>query len=220
MCEIRAVSRVAEFAGHDKSTMHRLDFNRLRRLIQHYKIPRVKRISVDEVYSRSNSHFKGESRNQRFFTVISDLDSRRVIWVSDSRNKDALDEFYKIIGKGACAEIEVVTADQHDGYRASTEEYCPEGTYVWDKFHILQTFEESVNEERKKLHSDASKKSDIAYLACGTCKYIFLKRESDRTKEESRHILKLIKENEKFAGLELVKERMLCFFQKKTAEDA
>lgn len=220
MCEISAVSRVAEFAGHDKSTMHRLDFNRLRRLIQHYKIPKLKRISVDEVYSRSNSHYRGENRNQRFFTVISDLDSRRVIWVSDSRDRAALDEFYKIIGTDACREIEVVAADQHDGYRASTEEYCPQATYVWDKFHLLQSFEDSVNEERKKLHSDASKKSDIAHLACGTYRYIFLKRESDRTKEESRHILKVIKENERFAGLELVKERMLYFFQEKTAEDA
>ena len=193
MCEIGAVSKVAEFAGHDKSTMHRLDFNRLRRLIQHYKIPKVKRISVDEVYSRSNSHYRGENRNQRFFTVISDLDSRRVIWVSDSRDRAALDEFYKIFGSEACREIEVVAADQHDGYRASTEEHCPQATYVWDKFHLLQSFEESVNEERKKLHSDASRKSDIAHLASGTYRYIFLKRESDRTKEKSRHILKVIK---------------------------
>ena len=96
----------------------------------------------------------------------------------------------------------------------------PASFLEWDKFHLLQSFEESVNEERKKLHSDASKKSDIAHLACGIYRYIFLKRESDRTKEESRHILKVIKENEKFAGLELVKERMLYFFQEKTAGDA
>ncbi len=96
----------------------------------------------------------------------------------------------------------------------------PASFLEWDKFHLLQSFEESVNEERKKLHSDASKKSDIAHLACGTYRYIFLKRESDRTKEESRHKLKVIKEDERFAGLELVKERMLYFFQEKTAEDA
>ena len=38
--------------------------------------------------------------------------------------------------------------------------------------------------------------------------------------EKTLDFLKVIKENEKFAGLELVKERMLYFFQEKTAEDA
>ena len=51
MCEISAVSRVGELVGIDKMTMHRLDFARLRRMFQYYKIPKLKRICVDELYA-------------------------------------------------------------------------------------------------------------------------------------------------------------------------
>jgi transposase len=52
--------------------------------------------------------FKTESRNEQFFTVITDLKTRRVIWVSNSRNKAALDEFFTINGKDRCEKIKVV----------------------------------------------------------------------------------------------------------------
>ena len=94
MCEISAVSRVGELVGLDKMTMYRLDFSRLKRMLQHYKIPKVTHISVDEVYARKKSYGKRESRDKKFFTVICDLDTGRVIWVSDSREKAALDEFF------------------------------------------------------------------------------------------------------------------------------
>ena len=87
LCEISPVSRAAEFTGNDPMTMWRLDFSRMKRQFQHYKIPDIKRISVDEVYARKRKYFAKESRDKRFFTIISDLDTRRVVWVSESRDK-------------------------------------------------------------------------------------------------------------------------------------
>jgi len=68
-------------------------------MLQNYKIPPVKRISVDEVHARSKKRFIRENRNKQYFTVVSDLDTGRVIWVSDNREKEALDQFYILIGK-------------------------------------------------------------------------------------------------------------------------
>ena len=49
MCEIAAVSRVAELMLQDETTTWRLDFNRMKRMLANYKIPPVRKISVDEV---------------------------------------------------------------------------------------------------------------------------------------------------------------------------
>ena len=101
LCEVTSVSRVADITENNQMTLWRADFKRMRRMFQTYKIPDIKRISVDEVYAR-RSRYKYKDRAECFFTVISDLDTRKVIWVSQSRSKEALDEFYHIIGKERC----------------------------------------------------------------------------------------------------------------------
>ena len=113
LTEIASVSRVADFTGEDKSTVWRLDLRRLQRLKKNYKIPKVTHISVDEVYARKR-HRQGETRNDRFITVITDMKSKKVIWIEDSRRKDALDNFYKTIDNEACKNIKVVAQDQHE----------------------------------------------------------------------------------------------------------
>lgn len=148
LTEIAPASRVADFTGEDKSTVWRLDFRRLLRLKRSYKIPKVTHISVDEVYARK-SHGENETRNDRFFTVITDMKSKKVIWVEDSRRKEGLDNFYKIIGKEACSNIKVVAQDQHEDYLKSTMEHCPQAKIVYDKFHVIKSFNEALNECRK-----------------------------------------------------------------------
>lgn len=212
LCEISSVKQAAHFSGMDKSTLLRADFKRLIRMFQNYKIPRVSRICVDEVYARSKSYHARECRDNKFFTIICDMDTRRVIWVSESRNKKALDEFFHVIGEDRCKQIKVVSMDQHDPYRASVHEHCPQADVVWDRFHIMQSFEKVINEERIRIHSKSRKMSELKDLACGRYKYLFLKKASERTHKERRHIEKVAKKNKKFYYLELIKERMLQFF--------
>jgi transposase len=220
LCEIAPVSRAAELVGMEAITLWRHDHARMKRLLQNYKIPDVKAISVDEVYARKKAHFSEESRDERFFTVISDLHTRRVIWVTSSRSKKALDEFFKIIGPKACEQIQVVAMDQYDGYRLSVEEHCPKATVVWDRFHIMQQFEIAFNECRKDILHTHKYDSGIQKLARGHFKWIFLSKESRRTEEEKRHLREVMKLNKDFYKLELIKERMFTFFDQSSEEEA
>lgn len=211
LCEISAVSRVAELIGQDGTSIWRVDFNRMIRLLSTYKIPKVRRISVDEVYARRKKKDKSEDRDERFFTVISDLNTHRVIWVSFSRKKKALDEFFKIIGVEACQEIEVVAADQHEAYAASVKEHCPRAMLVWDRFHIMQNFQVAVNEVRRGLCAESSHE-EIKQKARGKYKYLFLKKASRRTDDEKLHLEEVMRMNQGFYKLELIKEKMMTFF--------
>lgn len=219
MCEIAPVSNVGKITGIDKSTLWRLDFARLRRLLQNYKIPNVKRISVDEVYARKKSYGKRESRDKRFFTIICDLDTRRVIWVSESREKAALDEFFHIIGPERCKKIEVVAMDQHDSYKKSVEDHCPTATVIWDRFHVMQIFNNAVDDDRRWLHQYMCHGEDKR-LTRGKFKRLFVKKSSKRTREETRHINDVLKDNEHFAYLELIKEGMHQLYQSTNEYDA
>ena len=219
LCEVGPVSQVSELMKESSSTVWRLDFSRMRRMLSHYKIPKVEKICVDEVYVRRKKKEK-ETRDDLFFTVICDLKTRRVIWVSSSRRKEALDEFFLLIGQKQCSQIKVVACDLHRGYALSVKSYCPQATVVWDRFHVMQIFDEAVNEERKSLHEACDTGSEERRLSRGKFRFMFLKKASRRTKEELEHIDDLLKGNEKFLKLELIKEAMHEFFGSKDIEEA
>lgn len=219
LTEISTVSRVAEVTGNDQNTLWRVDFDRLILMMQNYKIPPVKRISVDEVHARSKKRYSRESRAKQYFTVVSDLETGRVIWVSDNREKEALDAFYNLIGPDRCKDIEVAAMDQFAGYKASTEEYCPQAKVVWDRFHLMRNFENALNDERKEILENKEIRKSMIHL--GTrFKYIFLKKAKSRTKVEKKNFDQVIKDNKIFYKLELIKEKFFTFFNQKTADDA
>lgn len=217
LCEIAPVSRVAEMFGLNQLTTWRIDFRRLKKLLSKYPIPKVTAISVDEVYARKKSKFKDENRNRKFFTVISDLKTHKVIWVSESRDTEALSQFYTLIGEEACKEITVVAMDQHEDYAKATKVHCPNATIVWDRFHIMQNFEEAVNDQRKELHGEQAKGSELSRLTRGKYRFLYLKKAIRRTEEETQHINDVFKANEHFVKLELIKERMITFFDETSA---
>lgn len=83
--------------------------------------------------------------------------------------------------------IKVVAMDQFKGYLESTKEYCPLATIVLDRFHLIKNFNEALNNERKAQYTNIKDK-DLKKLSSGKFKYLFLKRESRRTVEESKHM--------------------------------
>jgi len=219
LTEIAAVSRVAGFVGEDKSTVWRLDFRRLQRLKASYKIPKLTHMSIDEVYARK-SHGEGETRNDRFLTIITDMKSRKVVWVADSRRKEALDSFYRHIGPEACRNIQVVAQDQHEDYLKSTLEHCPRAKLVYDKFHVVKSFNEALNECRKLyIKMFELSKSEKKKLS-GDFKFILSKRASKRSENETTRLSEATKNNKIFLQLELIKESVLQIFGHQSVEDA
>jgi len=219
MCEIAPVSRVAELMEQGALSTWRMDLKRMKKMFQYYKIEHPKYISVDEVYVRKKKK-EGETRSDLFFTVISDLTTRRVIWVSEGRSKEALDQFFILIGESGCKKITAVATDQFAGYRASVRQYCPKAKLVWDRFHIMKNFEEALDSDRRTLHHEQPKGSYAKRASAGKKRFIFLKKASKRTKDERENIEELVKINKDFFKLELIKEKALEMYNLKTAAEA
>jgi transposase len=214
LSEITTVLQVSKLESVDKMACYKVDKYILQRLLQGYEIPSVTHISVDEVYSRSPKQQKeNETRDDLFLTVIIDHRTHKVIWVSHSRRKEALDTFFEMLGPEGCKRIKVVTCDQHRGYAESVKQYCPQADLVWDRFHLVQQFNEALNEERKKewdKYNDPESDND---LMAGKYRYIFLTIAKNRSERDRRHIEEVMKQNQKIAQLELVKEHYHQLFE-------
>lgn len=213
MSEVSSVLSVSRLESVDKMATYKVDHYILKRMLQGYEIPQVKRISVDEVYARSPKQMKeNENRDDLFLTVIVDQDTHKVIWVSQSRRKEALDMFFELLGPEACQGIEVVATDQHDGYAASVEEHCPNATLVWDRFHLVQKFNEALNEERKSELERIDPEGAMGDLMNGKYRYLFLTKAKKRSEHDRRHINEVMALNEKMAKLEMIKEHFHRMF--------
>lgn len=208
LTEITSVLRVSYLERIDKKTCYRVDKWILARLLQGYKIPTVKKISVDEVYARGPKQLReGETRDDLFLTVIVDLNTHKVIWVSQSRRKEALDEFFILLGKEACEKIEVVATDQHDGYGLSVREHCPNATLVWDRFHLIQKFNDALNEDRREELSRIDPEGPMGDLMNNKYRFVFLARAYKRSETDKKHIGEVMRLNEKILNMEMIKER-------------
>lgn len=215
LTEITSVMQVSKLESIDKMTCYRVDKHILSRIFQGYEIPKVTHISVDEVYARGPKQQKeDETRDDLFLTVIVDHRTHKVIWVSQSRRKEALDSFFEMIGSEACKKIEVVTCDQHRGYAESVTQYCPQADLVWDRFHLAQSFNEALNEERKiefeKQKRDLTLDNNFLH---GRNRYLFLQKANNRSQTDREKVLHVFSQNQRLAQLEMIKERFHRMFE-------
>ena len=191
----------------------------MQRLLSLYKIPEVTHISVDEVYARKKPR-DGDTRNDRFFTIITDMKTRKVIWFTDSRRKEVLDSFYQKIGPDACAKIQVVAQDQHEDYRQSTLEHCKNAIIVYDKFHVLKSFNKALDEARKTIIKMADMTNKRAQKFRGKFKYILMMKSSKRTPAEKLSLDEAKKENKLFVDMEMIKEGVYQVFSEVNEKEA
>lgn len=222
LSEITTVISVSRLESIDKMTCYKVDKHILLKLLQGYKIPPLSHIAVDEVYARGPKQLKeGENRDDLFLTVVVDLRTRKVVWVSQGRSQEALDDFFEALGKEASSKIKVVATDQHDAYSASVKKHCPEAVVVWDRFHLVQKFNEVLNEERRDELERIDPEGPIEDLMNNKYKYIYLTKAKNRSELDKKHIDEVMKLNTRMAKLEIIKEhfhKMFDCFDWQTAQ--
>lgn len=221
LSEITSVLAVSRLESIDKMACYKVDKEILVKLLQGYQVPEVTMIGVDEVYARGPRQLKeGETREDLFLTIIVDLNTRKVIWVSQSRRKEALDEFFNLIGPEGCQIIQAVATDQHRGYQASVKEYCPQATIVWDRFHLIQQFNVALNEDRRVELENIDPEGEMGNLMNNKFKYVFLTKRTNRSQRDKRHIDEVTRLNQKMARLEIIKEHLHKMFDSQSADEA
>lgn len=220
LCEIAAIRRVAELMDENDKSVWSMDFNRMKRMLKTYRIPVLKKITVDEVYARKFNKPEDKSASDKYFTIISDIESGKAVWVAESRRSVALEEFFILIGNEACKRIQIVATDDHNSYDGPIQRYCPQARHILDRFHIMKGFEEAVNETRKYLLAESANSDREKRLMAGKFRYIYLKKDSRRTEEEKIHIQKIVAINWRMHSLEHIKEKMLMFYNCEKIKEA
>lgn len=152
-------------------------------------------IGVDELSWRKGHYY---------VTVVTDLDSGRVIWVGEGKGADTLASFFKEIGPEACARIRHAAIDMSAAYEKAILEYLPNATLVFDRFHVQKLVSEAVDSVRREewqrlrgtTQGDAIKHS----------RWALLKNPWNLTQRQGEKLANLQSSNERLYRAYLLKE--------------
>lgn len=108
-------------------------------------LSKLRRIGIDE---------KQVFHGHRYITVVSDLETSTVIWIGEDRTEETLDRFFASLPKEVLDQIECLTMDMWEPYRASCRKWIgdAEEKTVLDRFHIERHLNGAVDTVRKQEH--------------------------------------------------------------------
>src|SRR2546426_10422191 len=107
-------------------------------------LTRLRWIGVDEV---------SWTGGRRYFTIVTDLASGRVVWIGDGKGRKGLLPFLRALGPKGRRKIRGVVSDL--GYQSIIARRLRHAVHVLDHFHIVQWVNEALTKLRRRLFSGA-----------------------------------------------------------------
>lgn len=134
----------------------------------------VRRVGVDDTARR---------RGQNYVSTMVDLDGRRVVAVTEGRDKGAVGRLCEELESrgGDRAAVAEVTRDMSQAYALGVAEQMPAAAQTVDRFHVMQLFEQAVDRVRC---AEAKSSAEKRRLLRGT-KYVWLKRPENLTERQA-----------------------------------
>jgi transposase len=140
-CESAAARQVARRMGMAESTVRAIDLRYLERWAAKRREAPLRHMGVDEIY---------RGKSDKFLTVVSNLETGEPLWFGKERKKETLDEFFRTeLRSGQRKRIEAACVDMWEPFRLSIEQWAPQCSIVYDKFHIIQHANDAVDEVRR-----------------------------------------------------------------------
>ena len=203
------------YLGFDDEKIYRIDLETLEglaaRILQ--PTPACKNMSVDEV---------AWQKYYQYLTNVIDVDRRKVIWNEKGRTAEVLDKYYGNIGKDNSAKIESVALDGAMTYISSTAKNAPNALIVYDKFHVVQRLNTTVDTVRKLELRKARKEERSDLIEMMDCKqrFILLKNKGNLTGNQKERLDRLCSLNESIYKAMLLKESFLLIYTKQDETSA
>ena len=140
------ISDLAAITGLGWDTVKDIVKARLEKDPGHPRLKELKRLSIDEIYV---------GRRRKFYTLVIDLDSGRVVWLAHGRGGDTLRKFWRAL-RLSKARIEAVSMDMSPAYWSAVLEHLPEAAIVFDRFHITRLVNEKLDDLRREMVREAT----------------------------------------------------------------
>jgi len=180
-----------------------------RRLQRDYGAPRLKDLkylSIDEIYL---------GRRRKYYTLVLDLDSGRIVWVGNGRGADALRKFWRAL-RCSRARIKAVAMDMSAAYWVAVTDNLPRAAVVFDRFHIVKLANEKLDDLRREMVREAT---DLMKKTVKGIRYLLLMRRDNVAAEKLPRLDEALKHNEPLLSGYLLKEALGLLWEQSTRNE-
>jgi len=191
---------VAEFTALNWDTVKDIAKRRLRRDYGRIDLKGVRYLSIDEIYV---------GKRRGYYTLVMDIESGRILWVSQGRGKAGLRGFWPRLRRSR-VRIRAVAMDMSGAYWAAVVEALVGVAVVFDKFHIIQLMNQRLNELRLELVREAE--GSMKMVIKGT-RYLLLTRAANLEEEQLPKLERALKLNEPLSQAWYLKEELSLLWE-------
>jgi transposase len=200
-CKLLAWDQVARLFGVHWNTVATAVRQAVAYGLEHRELGEVLYIGIDEL-SRQKGHV--------YVTNVYDLKEKRLLWSGEGRSQETLRAFFEEHGEALEHKVKAVCCDMWQPYIDILEEYLPDATRVFDKFHIVQHLLKAVDAVRRE-EAHELKKTNPELLK--RTRYLWLKNPENLTDKQRARLGYLEKLNLRSNRAYLLKESFREFWE-------
>ena len=202
--EVRSIRAVAESFGLAWDTVKGIDKARLEGELNPPDLSGVRYLALDEFSIR---------RRHTYATIFLDVERNRVLWVCQTREKQAVkDVFEKVFGTAVCEGIEAVSMDWWKGYEQAVKDCLPNAKVVWDLFHVVKKYNHDVV-DRVRLDEAKRCQTDEERRTMKKTKFILLKNRTNLSADEPARLKELLAANKHLSTAYILRDALKKLWQ-------
>lgn len=191
---------VAELTALNWDTVKDIVKRRLRRDYGRIDLKGVRYLSIDEIYV---------GKRRGYYTLVMDIESGRILWVSQGRGKTGLRGFWRRLRRSQ-VRIRAVAMDMSGAYWAAVVEALVGVAVVFDKFHIIQLMNQRLDDLRRELVREAE--GAMKLVIKGT-RYLLLTRAANLGEDQLPKLERALKLNEPLSQAWYLKEELSLLWE-------
>lgn len=197
--ELSHLTTIQDAADHLQigwDTIKEIQAGHLQRKYGKPKLKNLKQIAIDEI---------NIGKGHNYLTVVLDLLSGAVVFVGDGKGVEALEIFWKRLGRSR-AKIKAVATDMSAAYIRAVRDNIPRAVHVFDHFHVIKLFNDKLSAFRRQLYHEAS--SDRARHILKGTRWLLLKNPEnlDTGRRELDRLMAALRLNQPLAIAYYLKE--------------
>ena len=177
------VSDLAALTGLGWDTIKNIIKAKLEKDFGRPRLKELHNLSIDEIYL---------GRRKRFYTLVIDLDTGRIVWAAPGRGGDTLRKFWRAL-RLSKAKIKAVAMDMSPAYWAAVRENLPEAAVVFDRFHIVKLVNEKLDDLRRDMVREAE---GVMKKTVKGLRWLLLMRRENVAAEKLPQLEEALKHNE------------------------
>lgn len=194
-----SIAAVAAYVGLAWRTVKAMDQRALTRdlpALDPGALTGLRYLGVDEV-ARAKGH--------DYLTIVYDLDSGNLVWVTEGRRKAGLLAFFDALDESVAQGIEAVAMDMWQPFAQAVTESLPNAVIVYDRFHVMAQYSKVIDQVRRAEFRKASK--DTRDVLKGS-RYLLLKNTERLSERQAERLETLLAINTPLNAVYSLKEQL------------